>query len=77
MKTKDLANLIKQLYKITLLGSSKVVECSVQHSIKDIGGESRKKHEDTPKSIYEEDDDSGRGEKGMQHQALRSLRLSH
>ena len=35
------------------------------HSIKDIGGRSRKKHEDTPDCMYEEVDDSGRGEPGM------------
>ena len=32
-----------------------------KHSIKDTEGRSRKKHED-PKGIYEEVDDSGRGE---------------
>ena len=31
----------------------------------DTGGRSRKKHEDPPKGVYEEVDDSGRGERGM------------
>ena len=38
----------------------------------------RKTHEDPPKSTYEEVDDSGRGERGLQRSlrlALRSLRL--
>ena len=34
-----------------------------KHSIKDTGGRSRKKHEDPPKGMYEEVDDSGRGER--------------
>ena len=33
--------------------------------IKDTRGRSRKKHEDPPKGMYEEVDDSGRGERGM------------
>ena len=36
-----------------------------KHSIKDIGGRSRKKHEDPPEGMYEEVDNSGRGERGM------------
>ena len=37
-----------------------------KHSIKGIKGRSRKKHEDRPEGMYEEVDDSGRGERGMQ-----------
>ena len=36
-----------------------------KHSIEDTGGRSRKKHEDPPKGMYEEVDDSGRGERSM------------
>ena len=36
-----------------------------KHSIRDTGGRSRKKHEDLPEGIYEEVDDSGRGESGI------------
>ena len=35
-------------------------------NIKDTGGRTRKKHEDPPKGMYEEVDDSGRGERGIQ-----------
>ena len=35
-----------------------------KHSIKE-GGRSRKKHEDPPEGMYEDIDDSGRGERGM------------
>ena len=37
-----------------------------KHCIKDTGGRSRKKHEVPPEGIYEEVDDNGRGERGMQ-----------
>ena len=30
----------------------------------EVGGRSRKKHEDPPEGMYEEVDDSGRGERG-------------
>ena len=36
-----------------------------KHNIKDTGGSSRKKHKDPPEGMYEEFDDSGRGERGM------------
>ena len=36
-----------------------------KHSIKDTGGKSYKKHEDSPEGMYEEVDNSGRGERGM------------
>ena len=36
-----------------------------KHSIKDTGGRSCKKHENLPEGMYEEVDDSGRGERGM------------
>ena len=36
-----------------------------KNSIKDTGGRSRKKHEDSPEDMYEEVDDSGRGERAM------------
>ena len=47
---------------------SKKRESSVdlqKHNIKDTGGRSRKKHEDTLEVMYEEVGDSGRGERGM------------
>ena len=34
-------------------------------SINDAGGRSGKKHEDYPKGMYDEVDDTGRGERGM------------
>ena len=34
-----------------------------KHIIKDIGGRSRKMHDDTSEGMYEEVDDSGRGER--------------
>ena len=36
-----------------------------KHSIKITGGRSRKKHETSPEGMYEEVDDSARGERGM------------
>ena len=36
-----------------------------KHSFKDTGVGSRKKHEDFPEGMYEEVDDSGRGQRGM------------
>ena len=36
-----------------------------KHRIRDTGGRSRKKHENPPEGMYEEVDDSGRGERGM------------
>ena len=36
-----------------------------KHSINDTGGRSRKKHEDPAEGMYDEVDDSGRGERGM------------
>ena len=37
-----------------------------KHSNKDIGGRSHKKYEASPEVMYEEVDDSERGERGMQ-----------
>ena len=36
-----------------------------KHSMKDTGGRSRKIHEDSPVCMYEEVDNSGRGERSM------------
>ena len=36
-----------------------------KRSTKDTGGRSREKHDDPPEGMYEEVDDSGRGERGM------------
>ena len=38
---------------------------TLENIIKDTGGRSRKKHEEPPEGVYEEVDDSGRGERGM------------
>ena len=55
--------MIKEVYKIK--SRAKDAYKIQKHSIKDTGGRSRKKQEDSTDGMYEVVDDNGRGERGM------------